>query len=194
MCGAYRFDGGVCDTLLESPPPLVHPPAGGAPEGASLRGALALLVDELERDAPGQQNVLDRLLEFALRAWFAIPGACAPGWYAALGDPEVGRALQLLHGDPTCAWTVAGLGHEVGLSRAVLARRFGALVGTPPLQYLTSWRMRLAEELLRDSELGLAVIARQVGYSSEFAFSTAFKGTHGTAPVRWRDGMRANAA
>ncbi len=195
VCGAYAFAGDLCDGLLAALPPVVHVPAGAGEDDAPLRSALALLADEVARSAPGQQTVLDRLLDlllvYALRAHFRRPDATPPRWYAALDDPEVGRALRLLHADPARAWTVATLAAEVGLSRAALARRFRALVGEPPLAYLTAWRLALAEERLRGSDLTLAAIAREVGYGSEFALSAAFSRHVGEPPSRWRAKARA---
>jgi AraC-like DNA-binding protein len=134
--------------------------------------------------------VLDRLLDVVLvgvlREHFGRAGAGAPPWYRALDDPQVGRALRALHADPARPWTVAALAAEVGLSRAAFARRFTALVGEPPLEYLTGWRMALAREQLRETRDGLAAVARAVGYGSEFAFAAAFKRHHGVAPGRWR--------
>jgi AraC-like DNA-binding protein len=193
LCGAYRFDGDLCDALLASLPPVVHLPAGAA--GPGLERALALLADEVAGDAPGQQAVLDRLLDLllvlALRAHLDRPDAHAPAWYRALADPALAHALRLLHGEPARAWTVEGLAREVGLSRAALARRFTAALGVPPLQYLTSWRMELAGELLGEPGQGLAAVARAVGYGSEFAFSAAFKRERGVSPTVYR---RARAA
>lgn len=197
LCGAYRLDGGLCDGLLAALPPVVHLPAGTGADAGSLRVALGLLGEEVDRAAPGQQTVLDRLLDlllvYALRSHFSRPQAASPPWYRALEDPEVGRALRLLHEQPGRAWTIAGLASEVGLSRAALARRFTGLVGVPPLQYLTGWRMALATEQLRDSGRTLAAIAREVGYSSEYAFSAAFKRERGVAPAGFRRELRAAA-
>lgn len=81
-----------------------------------------------------------------LRTWFARPGAEAPGWYRAMGDPVVGRALRLLQDAPAHPWTVAGLAAGTGVSRAGLARRFTELVGEPPMAYLTGWRFAVAAD------------------------------------------------
>ena len=145
-----------------------------------------LLAAEVERDAPGQEAVLDRLLDLllitALRAWFARPQARPPAWYAASADPVVGRALGLLHHNPAPPWTVAALARATGVSRATLARRFTDLVGEPPMSFLTGWRLALAADLLRDPDTTLGAVARQVGYGSPFALSTAFKRAHGVSP------------
>lgn len=150
------------------------------------------LAEEIARDAPGQEAVLDRLLDLlliaALRAWFARDEARAPGWYRAQGDPVVGPALKLMHNDPARPWTVASLAGAVGVSRAALARRFAELVGEPPMTFLTSWRLSLAADLLREPGATIASVAPQVGYSSAFALSAAFKRVRGISPAQHRAG------
>jgi len=189
LCGAYTFQGSVCDSLLAALPALL-PLQGVTSSDPSLRTALALFAAEVQRDAPGQQTVLDRLLDlllvYALRAWFAREEADPPRWYAALDDPHVGPALRALHADPQRPWTVASLAAEARLSRAAFARRFTDVTGQAPLTYLTAWRMALAKEALRRPGATLASVAREVGYGSEFAFATAFKRHHGVPPGRWR--------
>ena len=103
-----------------------------------------------------------------------------------LRDPYVARALALLHRDITRRWTVDDLGREVGLSRSALADRFIRLIGSPPMHYLASWRMQVAAEKLRNTNVSLAQVAEIVGYESEAAFSRAFKKTFGVAPATWR--------
>jgi AraC-like DNA-binding protein len=196
LCGAYTFEGFVCDTLLASLPPLVPLPAAAASRGP-LRTAVALLADELVEEAPGQQTVLDRLLDlvlvYALRTWFSRPEAHAPGWYRALDDPAIGPVLRAIHGDPAQPWTVAALASRAGLSRAAFARRFAAMTGQPPLAYVTTWRMTLAREALLKPGATLAQVAHEIGYAGEFAFATAFKREVGTAPGRWREARLAAA-
>jgi AraC-like DNA-binding protein len=151
---------------------------------------IPLLADEIVKDEPGQESVLDRLLDLlliaVLRAWFARPEARAPGWYRASGDPVVGHALRLLHHDPARQWTVAELAREAGVSRAALARRFHALVGEPPMTFLTGWRIALAADLLREPGATIASVADQVGYGTPFALSAAFKRLRGVSPARYR--------
>jgi len=192
MCGAYTFDGDLCATLLSALPPAAVVRAGSG--GPGLRATLNLLADEVAGDGPGHQTVLDRVLDLllvhALRAHLADPQAARPGWHRALDDPPVAAALARLHEDAARPWTVASLAAEAGLSRAAFARRFAAAVGQPPLAYLTSWRMRLGEELLREPGTTLAGVALAVGYGSEFAFSAAFKRERGMAPAAWRRAAR----
>ncbi|MEV0082025.1 AraC family transcriptional regulator [Saccharopolyspora sp. NPDC050642] len=186
VTGAYRLAGDIGQRLLDALPPLIVVPASaGGPSSA-----VALLAEELDVDQPGQQLVLDRLLDLllvrTLRAWFASPGAEPPAWYRALADPVVGAALRAMHGDPGHAWTVASLAAAADVSRAAFARRFAELVGEPPLSYLTSWRMALAADLLREPGATVASVARKVGYQNDFAFSTAFKRVRGASPSQVR--------
>ena len=187
LVGTYLLDGEISGRLLDALPPLIVLPSGGR------AGALpALLDDEIARDEPGQSVVLDRLLDLllidALRTWFSRPGAEAPAWYRAMGDPVVGQALRLLQNEPAHPWTVAALAGRTGVSRAGLARRFTELVGEPPMAYLTGWRLAVAADLLRETDATVEAVARQVGYSQAFAFSTAFKRVRGVSPQEYRKG------
>jgi AraC-like DNA-binding protein len=150
-----------------------------------------VLAEEIVRDGPGQRAVLDRLLDVllvaALRTWFARRGDRAPAWYRAQRDPVVGAALHLIHTDPARPWTVARLAADVGVSRAALARRFTELVGEPPMSYLTGRRLALAADLLCEPGVTIGAVAHQVGYSTPFALSAAFKRERGISPQQHRD-------
>ena len=106
-------------------------------------------------------------------------------------DPAVGRALALLHERPAEPWTLEQLGEEAGVSRSSLHERFAHFIGTPPMQYLTQWRMQLAAARLRDTDAKVVEIALEVGYESEAAFSRAFKRVVGVSPGAWRRKRRA---
>ncbi|MGH3824899.1 MAG: AraC family transcriptional regulator [Pseudonocardiaceae bacterium] len=185
LVGVYELDSEVSQRLLRALPALLTLPAA-----AWESPLIPLLGNEIVKDHPGQEAVLDRLLDrlliAVLRAWFARPGAKTPRWYRAYDDPVVGRALRLLHHNPAHPWTVAELAAATGVSRAALARRFTDLVGEPPMTFLTGWRLALSADLLRDSDATLDAIARQVGYGSSFALSTAFKRVLGISPQQHR--------
>lgn len=187
--GTYQVTGDVGARLLTALPAVVL-----VPRSTVRSPVLDLLSAEVGRDEPGQQVVLDRLLDLALietlRAWFARPDTEAPGWYRALSDPVVGAALRRMHGDPSRPWTVQELAAESGASRAAFARRFTALVGEPPMTYLTGWRLAQAADLLRGTDATVDTIARQVGYANAFALSVAFKRVRGSTPRRHRAGVR----
>ncbi|WP_055568224.1 AraC family transcriptional regulator [Streptomyces atriruber] len=185
LIGTYQMRGELTGRLLDVLPPLLVLPAE-----VWECPLTPLVAEEIGKDEPGQAVVLDRLLDLlliaALRAWFSRPEAEAPAWYRAMGDPVVGRALRLLQDDPAHPWTIADLAAKAGVSRAALARRFADLVGEPPMTYLTNWRLALAADLLRDSELTIGSIARRVGYGSAFALSGAFKRVYGVSPQEHR--------
>jgi AraC-like DNA-binding protein len=181
LSGTYELEGEVSRRLLGALPPLLV--LSGDAWEAPLVG---LLAEEVVKDDPGQEAVLDRLLDLlliaVLRAWFARPDAEAPAWYRAYSDPVAGRALRLIHDDPAHPWTVAELAAEAGVSRAAFARRFTELVGEPPMKFLTDWRLSLAADLLLEPEATIGSVAYQVGYGTPFALSTAFKRVRGMSP------------
>jgi AraC-like DNA-binding protein len=185
LVGTYQMQGEVSRRLLTVLPKKLS---------MTLDTPLVPLLDsELLKNEPGQEAVLDRLLDLlliaVLRAWLARPDAGSPGWYRAHADPVVGPALRMIHADPAHPWTVASLAAGSGVSRAALARRFTDLVGEPPMKFLTGWRLALAADLLREPDATLGSVARRVGYGSAFALSAAFKREHGVSPQRHRDGV-----
>jgi AraC-like DNA-binding protein len=191
LTGTYETTTVVGRRLLGALPPLVH-----VRRDAWRSPLVDLLAEEIVTDRPGQDVVLDRLLDLvavhAVRAWFDRPDADPPRWYRAHGDPVVGRALQLMHHRPEHPWTLASLAAECGASRATLARRFRELVGETPMGYLTSWRLTLAADLLREPGTTIGAVAARVGYGSAFSLSTAFKRHFGVSPREHR--RRAPAA
>jgi AraC-like DNA-binding protein len=185
LSGAFERRGELSERLLRALPAVLVVPAGGSPFPS-----VETVAEEVARNRPGQQLVLDRMLDLmlvsALRGWFDNPDADAPAWCRALDDPTVGIALRLLHDTPAHPWTVADLAAAAGVSRAALARRFTALVGEPPMAYLANWRIALAENLLRETDHTVDTIARKVGYANAFALSVAFKRLRGTRPSEHR--------
>lgn len=155
-----------------------------------------LLAAETSRDEPGQSALLDRLLDLvlvtALRAWLADGDDPAAVWYQAHADPVVGAALRLIHDRPAEPWTVARLARAAGVSRALLAQRFNELTGTPPMTYLTTVRLSLAADRLLEPGTTIAAVADEVGYSSAFALSTAFKRVRGVSPREHRRALLSN--
>jgi AraC-like DNA-binding protein len=119
--------------------------------------------------------------------------AHAPGWYRGYSDPVVGEALRQIDHAPQQPWTVQSLAGAAGVSRATLARRFSELVGESPMTFLTGQRIALAADLLGEPQATLESVARQVGYASPYALSTAFKRLRGVSPQQYRAGARSPA-
>jgi AraC-like DNA-binding protein len=160
--------------------------------------SLRYLIGETDVPGPGNRAVLARLAESlfveVLRWQFRYAAQGHDGWLAGLQDPQVGRVLGMLHALPHRPWTVDELAKEVGMSRAVLAKRFVDLVGQSPMQYLAGWRMHLARHLLRESNLDIGEIAGRVGYDSDAAFNRAFRRLVGAPPATWRQATDSRSA
>ena len=190
LCGAFEFDGVGARPLLAALPDVIHVPGEKGRMMPWVESHLQSVACELTSGRPGADMVIARLSEVlfvqAVRAHLADLPPDAVGWTAAAGDAHVSHALALVHREPARDWTIASLGSAVGLSRSSFAARFHAVMGQPPLAYLTTWRMHRARAYLRDPANSIAQIAERVGYASAAAFTAAFKRETGTAPGAWR--------
>jgi len=192
VCGFIGCDLRPFNPLIEALPRLLHLRAGGV--GAWVAPVLHQAVSESRESRPGSAAVLERVSEMvfvdAARRYLESLPEDASGWLAALRDRHVGKAIGLMHEQPAKPWTIDELGRRVGLSRSALHERFVDLVGQPPMQYLTSWRMQRGAALLREGDATVATIAQEVGYDSEAAFARAFKRLVGKPPAAWRRAQR----
>jgi AraC-like DNA-binding protein len=196
VCGFIACDLRPFNPLIEALPRLLHLPAEGV--GAWVAPMLKHAVSETGSPRAGGAALLQRVSEMvfvdgARRYLDSLP-AEAQGWLGALRDRQIGRAISLMHGEPAAAWTLEELGRQVGLSRSALHERFVALLGIPPMQYLTNWRMQCGARLLRESQATVATVALDVGYESEAAFARAFKRATGLPPAAWRRSQNRIAA
>ncbi|WP_437035237.1 AraC family transcriptional regulator [Streptomyces sp. enrichment culture] len=193
IVGAYRASGHRHERLLRALPPVLV-----VEEDAEVCAWLETAAADAAHRSAGSQALMDRLLDWALvctlRSWFDKAGADAPSWYRGLADPVLAPALQSFHDRPAEPWTVASLAARAGVSRALFAKRFTRLMGRPPLTYLTECRMDEAEALLSDTDLGIAQIARSVGYADAFGFSAAFKRHKGLSPSTYRAAVAATGS
>jgi AraC-like DNA-binding protein len=187
-CGFLGCDLRPFNPLIATLPRLLHVPAAG--DGAWIGQVMRQAVNESHNKRPGGEAVLERISEMmfvdAVRRHVERLPEESTGWLAGLRDRHVGRALALIHANPARAWTVDALADEIALSRSALYDRFVRLIGQPPMQYLTQWRMQAAANLLRQGHAPIASIALDVGYESEAAFARAFKRLVGTPPASWR--------
>lgn len=194
ICGFLGCDSAEENPVISTLPSLLKLDAeqGGAAEW--IRSTFQYAAEEVAARRPGSGTVLAKLSELlfveAVRRYAQALPQGQTGWLAGLRDPHVARALALLHHDITRPWNVDDLSREVGLSRSALADRFISLIGMPPMHYVASWRMQVATQKLRNTNASLAQVADLVGYSSEAAFSRAFKKAFGTAPATWRRSNR----
>lgn len=192
VCGFIGCDLRPFNPLIGALPRLLHLPAGAI--DAWVAPVMHQAVAESRARRPGSAAVLERVSEMvfvdAARRYLDTLPANASGWFAALRDRHVGRAISLMHERPAEPWTIEALGRQVGLSRSALHERFVELAGQPPMQYLTNWRMQRGAQLLREGNATVATIALEVGYDSEAAFARAFKRLVGEPPATWRRGQR----
>lgn len=194
VSGAFRFGTSAKSVLLESLPAILHVPAGDPAMTPQLAATVQLILAESAAPGPGSVLLMTRLAEILLVHALRLqtqridrsdekggqPGLCA------LADPQIGKALRLIHSRPADPWTVESLARAVALSRSAFAARFTYLVGEPPLQYLTRWRMTEAAELLRLEDSSVSTVAQRVGYTNPAAFMKAFARSHGIGPGSYR--------
>ncbi|MDB5965294.1 MAG: transcriptional regulator, AraC family [Polaromonas sp.] len=197
LCGWFYFDRDAAQPLLELLPKLLHVQMDEA-RAQALQGTLQLLAMETCAPGLGSSLVVSRLADIlfvqAVRAHVAATGDDKEGcWLRALKDARIGPVLREIHKDMARPWTVGELAGKASLSRSAFALRFKERVGKAPLEYLTTWRMFKARDLLRTGS-GVSDVAGLVGYESEPAFSKAFKRDSGMSPGAWRTAQRVPAS
>src|SRR5689334_16092133 len=178
--------------LIEALPPILKLSVSGNPAGEFISSSFRYAAQEVAAGRMGAATVLSKLSELlfveALRGYVETLPSERTGWLAGLRDPVVSRALSAIHSRVAYPWTAEELAQEAFLSRSAFADRFTALVGMPPMRYLTLWRMQVAAQRLRETHLSPAQTAAEVGYESEAAFARAFKREFGVTPAAWRKG------
>jgi len=190
VCGYLACESSLARVLLAGLPSMWKVNVRAHDHARWLETTLDFAVAEAAGSRPGSTAVLAKLSEVlfveTLRIYVASLPPNRTGWLAGARDPHVGRALALLHREPTRDWTIAELARDVGVSRSVLSERFRHYLGEPPIAYLARWRLQLGAELLTTTSHGVARIAGEVGYESEPAFNRAFKRAFGAPPARFR--------
>lgn len=188
---ALGFDSYAQHPLLSLLPPYIHISGERRRDLPWLDTTLRFIEHEARRAADGSEMIVVRLVDLlfvqVIRAWFEEQPPGEAGWMGALRDSSIRQALNLLHQQPRDPWTVESLGLAVGMSRSTFSSRFGSLVGSSPMKYLTELRMNLAANALRsDVRLSVAQAASQVGYDTESSFGRAFKRHLGVSPAAFR--------
>jgi AraC-like DNA-binding protein len=198
VCGFIGCDARPFNPLLSTLPRVIHAQQRSADDGMLVRQLIRVALAESGSERAGGETMLARVSELlfieVVRNYCEALPVETRGWLAGLRDDIVGRCLRLLHDRPSDCWSLESLAKAVGASRSLVAERFHAFVGTPPMQYLARWRMQLAASLLSGANFTLSEVADRVGYGSEAALSRAFKRLVGVAPSAWREGARPDSA
>jgi AraC-like DNA-binding protein len=189
-CASLDVEGGETHPLFAALPPVVVVPLEAVP---TLGPALDLLFSEADAAACGQRVIIDRLFEVVVMQLFrwmldhTSDLSLPPGLLTGLADPDLARALVAIHETPGAAWSLPSMAHTAQLSRSTFASRFSTLVGTPPSEYLTNWRVMLAQNMLQSGQ-PVGLTASKLGYASAPAFSRAFTNRVGVSPRAWLAG------
>ena len=159
--------------------------------GDWIEASVKFAASELAEGRFASSNTLSRLSELllgeAIRRHVATLDENQMGWLKGLRDPQIGRALALIHANLGSSWSADRLAKEVAMSRSAFTERFTRLIGLPPIRYLTMWRLQKAKHELRETNKTISQLAHSLGYESEEAFSRAFRREFGAPPTRWRD-------
>jgi len=194
ICGYMSCDPQLSRVFLGGLPPIMKVNIRDDSSGQWLENSIRYSVDNADASKPGGETVLAKLSEVlfveTLRRYIAQLPQEQTGWLAGVRDPDVGKALALMHRKPAHPWTIAALANQVGISRSVLAERFRRYLSETPIAYLTRWRLQLGAQMLKSSSSGVAQIAAEVGYESESSFNRAFKREFGLPPARFRSQSR----
>jgi AraC-like DNA-binding protein len=194
VCGYMACDPRLCEIILAGLPQILKVHVASEPSGQWIENSIRFSVGASAGSDAGSSLVVGKLSEVlfveTLRRYIATLPSNQTGWLAGARDPVLGKALALLHKEPSKAWTVEGLARRVGLSRTRLAERFRHFLGLSPIAYLTEWRMKLGAEALETTEKTVAEVALDVGYNSEAAFNRAFKRIYQSPPAQFRQNRK----
>lgn len=187
--GMFQFEGALMPPILAALPSSIYLPHDSGPSPLWLTAISQFLVEEAQSSEPGSALMISRLIDLlvirALRAW--VQGQPAmQGWLAGLKEERIGRVLAAIHAEPFRSWTVSEMAAIAVMSRSAFAERFTETVGSPPLRYLTHWKLSLASDLLKLQGLRVTQVAQRIGYESEAAFSRAYKSLYGQSPSEAR--------
>ncbi|WP_109485515.1 AraC family transcriptional regulator [Occallatibacter savannae] len=190
VCGYMACDPRLADVFLSGLPRLLRVPVAAGPSGKWIENSIRFSVDASTGSNEGSSLVVGKLSEVlfveTLRSYISLLPKEQTGWLAGLRDPNLAKALALMHRDPARDWTVEALAKDVGLSRTRLAERFRHFLGMSPIAYLTDWRMRIAADALEKTDKSVVEVAMDVGYNSEAAFNRAFKRAYNAPPAQFR--------
>lgn len=185
LCGVVGFDNSAAKDLVQMLPPVIRAGASNSSELEWIESTLRFVTAEAQDLRAGGEAVITRLADVfvfqAIRSWVARDSSRS-GWFGALRDKQIGRAIAVIHNDPMRKWTMASLASTVGMSRSAFAARFTQIVGEPAMHYATRRKMQAAQMKIKEDDSSLSELADHLGYQSAAAFSRAFKRFTGVSP------------
>jgi AraC-like DNA-binding protein len=184
VCATIQIGGGHGNPIALGLPELIIIPFS---QTVMIAPTLDLLLGEAFTEHDGRQVALDRLFEYLIVQvirHIINEGMVTSGVLAALADPRLARAVTAMHDTPARLWTLDDLADVAGMSRTVFARQFRTTAGSTPMEYLTRWRMTIAQNLLRKGK-SIKAVASVVGYESPAAMTRTFAKTVGVSPRQW---------
>lgn len=191
ICGVFMMQDVQLNPLYASLPPVMHLSRTPSTAGYDIAQIMDRIAQEIEQRPLGSSYMVERLLELlcmeSLRAHIASAPSSGSGWFNGLKDPVVGRAISMIHANPSADWSVERLAQGVTMSPSRFAARFTVAVGESPISYVAKWRMNVAGRLLDNTQDRIGKIATEVGYENAAAFNRAFKKHLGMPPAAWRN-------
>ncbi len=189
ICGHISFARNARHLIFDQLPDYIHIANYGEAAGRWMEATLRLIGDETNGTRMGGDLIALKMTEVlfaqALRSFIEQEGEKHIG-LAGFADPYLKRALAAFHKAPAREWSVERLAREAGLSRTGFATQFSSKMGLTPMQYLTSWRMQIAQHSLVDDNMSVSEVAALAGYASESAFTRVFKKEVGLTPTAYR--------
>jgi AraC-like DNA-binding protein len=190
VCGVFMLRNTLYNPLVDALPDVLHLDVSGRSGGKTIQSLAELLIDEIRFEHAGQNYMCGRLLEMfcaaAIRSYMETAEHHYENWFQGLDDPKIGAALNQIHATPGAMISIGLLARNVGMSSSRFAARFREMTGMPPMGYVTQWRMNIASRLLKETEMNVDQISREVGYENLPAFVRAFRRHYNLPPAKWR--------
>ncbi|CAI8896457.1 AraC family transcriptional regulator [Pseudomonas sp. IT-P171] len=184
VCASFQFGRNTLQPFpLGLKETLVFPISGLE----NIAPVIGSLIGEFQDQAPGRTKALNLLLQYIfvlLVRRSVVEQKISSGLLYALQDGRLGAVFNRIHQEPEAAWTVEKLAALAHMSRSKFSAYFTRIMEVSPMGYVTAWRMKVAQDLLRDG-VQIKVIAASVGYSSQASFSRTFLNVVGSPPAEW---------
>ena len=189
VCAEFEFGQRFKNPLTSVNPSVILIPVRDAPEIEVIH---RLLMDEAFSSRCGKNFGVNQLLQYFVLVVFRYlirTETICTGITKALADERLLKAINSMHDEPERAWTLESLAGVAGMSRASFANHFREATQATPIEYLTDWRITLAQSKIING-VPIKAIAKDVGYANPEALTRVFTKRVGCSPREWRDSQR----